>query len=79
MRIESLDRIAPCSIIEVSPSSIVSQIGVICIGIRSVASTIDIAMDGGEDSNGIAAIDRTRDIIAAIDIVDVTFQYSHTC
>ena len=65
-------------IIEVLPLRIIFQLGIIGIGIRAVATAIDIATDITEDCYCGATIDVARNIVTTIDIVDVATQYSHT-
>ena len=65
-------------IIEVTPEEFVLQCRVVGIGIRAVTATIDIAMNGGQDSHRVTTIDISRDIVTAIDIVDVTAEDSRT-
>ena len=52
---------------------------VVGIGIRAVAATIDVAPDAGIDTHGIAAEDLARDVVTAIDVVDIAVanQYAH--
>ena len=54
------------------------QLLVVGIRIGAVAATIDIATNTGIDAHGIAAFHIARDVIAAIDIVDIATTHQHT-
>ena len=51
---------------------------VVGIGVCAVAAAEDIASDAGVHTQGVTAIDTACDVIAAIDIIDVTALYKHT-
>ncbi len=59
-------------IVIVSPNDVISKIRIIGIGIRAVTTAIDITSDIGIDTYGITEIHLTGDIVATIDIVDIT-------
>ena len=65
-------------VIEVTVDIVVHQGGVVGVGVRAVAAAIDIATDARADTHGITAIDLTRHVVAAIDIVDITAFHEHT-
>ena len=66
-------------IVEVAIDIMAYQIGIVGIGIGAVTTAIDITLDAGIHANGIAAIDTSSDVVTAIDVVDVSATYNHTC
>ena len=65
-------------IVEVPIDGIVLQFLIVCIGIRAVATAVDITIHPTMDTNRIAAIDGTGDIISTIDIIYVTSSNQQT-
>ena len=49
------------------------------IGVSTVASAIDITIYRGMDTDGITAIDGTRDVVTAIDVRDMSAVYERSC
>ena len=66
-------------IVQIAVGRVVLQGGVVGIGIGTVTTAVDVATDTGIDTHGITAIDMSCDIITAIDVVNITTTYQHTC
>ena len=67
-----------CREIEVAINIAIGKRRLVGICIGAITAAIDVAIDGSIDTKGITAIDRTGDIITAIDIVDMSSTYQHT-
>ena len=62
---------AVLGIVEVAVDIVALETIIVGVGVSTVAAAVDVAADGGVDTNGITAIDRTRDVVTAIHIVDI--------
>ena len=72
--VQSLHRVHAAAIavvIVVAVEQRVLEIGIVGVRVRAVAAAIDGAADAGMHADGIAAADAARDVVAAIDVVDV--------
>ena len=76
--IQGIDRVTAWVVVEVLILIKRSQVSVVGIGIRAVATTIDVAKNAGVDTHGITTIDLTRDIITAIDIGNLSAAHRGT-
>ena len=79
--VQGIDRggIARSAIVEVAIFvAVFIPLFIVRIGIGTVTTAIDVTADSGVDTDGITAIDRTRHVVTAIDIVDITATYQHT-
>ena len=52
---------------------------VVGVGVSTITAAVDVTVNGGIDTDGIAAIDRSRNVVTAIDIIDFTSTYEYTC
>ena len=66
-------------IIEVAVAGKVFQSSVVGIGIRAVATTIDVAGNGGIDTHGITTEDMSGNIVTTVDVGHLTTTYNDTC
>ena len=57
---------------------IILQQCIVRIGVRTIATAIDITLDTGIDTHGITAIDLSGDIITTIDVIDLSAPHQHT-
>ena len=49
------------------------------IGVGTITATIDVAIDGGMDTDGITAIDSTCHVVTTIYIMHIATAYQRTC
>ena len=66
------------AIIQVAICRIILQFLIISIGIGTIATTIEVTPNAAIDTDGITAIHLTGNVVATIDVVDITTMYQHT-
>ena len=66
-------------VVEVGIAWNCSQGGVVGVGVGAVAAAIDVAIDRGVDTHGVAAEDAARNVVTAIDVGDFSATDDGTC